>query len=109
FDKFPEADRRLTTQMKATGQGTAIERSFEAALSKALRPLEQTAPAPETPHEPVLIDSANGRRIFAILEALRDGVSPAELSRRSGIAGWFIERLLDLVTVERHLSERGLD
>jgi len=43
FDKFPEADRRLGTQMKSTGEVMAIERSFEAAFSKALRSLEPAA------------------------------------------------------------------
>ena len=46
FDKFPEADRRLGTQMKSTGEVMAIERSFEAAFSKALRSLEQPQPDP---------------------------------------------------------------
>ena len=62
FDKFPEADRRLGTQMKSTGEVMAIERSFEAAFSKALRSLEQPAPDPAALHEPVLIDVANDRR-----------------------------------------------
>ncbi len=46
FDKFPEADRRLGTQMKSTGEVMAIERSFEAAFSKALRSLDQAPPDP---------------------------------------------------------------
>ena len=40
FDKFPDGDRRLGTQMKSTGEAMAIDRSFEAALQKAVRSLE---------------------------------------------------------------------
>ena len=46
FDKFPDADRTLGTQMKSTGEVMAIERTFEAALSKAIRALEQRLPDP---------------------------------------------------------------
>ena len=80
FDKFPEADRRLGTQMKSTGEVMAIERSFEAAFSKALRSLEQPAPDPAALHEPVLIDVANDRRAHALLEALRGGATPEDLA-----------------------------
>src|SRR5207302_4246443 len=89
FDKFPEADRRLGTQMKSTGEVMAIERSFEAAFSKALRALEQQQPEPPQPHESVLVDVANDRRAYALLEALRSGADPALVSRRSGIGVWF--------------------
>ena len=92
FDKFPEADRRLGTQMKSTGEVMAIERSFEAAFSKALRSLEQPQPDPSALHEPVLIDVANDRRAAALLEALRGGATPEDLTRRSGISAWFLRR-----------------
>jgi carbamoyl-phosphate synthase large subunit len=109
FDKFPEADRRLGTQMKSTGEVMAIERSFEAAFSKALRSLEQPQPDPAVLHEPVLIDVANDRRAAALLEALRSGATPEELTRRSGISAWFLRRLGTIVACEERLRWNGLD
>jgi carbamoyl-phosphate synthase large subunit len=108
FDKFPEADRRLGTQMKSTGEVMAIERSFEAAFSKALRSLEQRPPSEAEVRDPVLLDNPNDRRIFAVAEALRQGVSVDEVSRRSTISPWFVDRIRALVEVEERLRQ-GLD
>jgi carbamoyl-phosphate synthase large subunit len=109
FDKFPEADRRLGTQMKSTGEVMAIERSFEAAFSKALRSIEQAPPDASVLHEPVLVDVANDRRAYALLEALRGGADPAVLARRSGIGEWFVRRLATIVACEERLRWDGLD
>jgi carbamoyl-phosphate synthase large subunit len=109
FDKFPEADRRLGTQMKSTGEVMAIERSFEAAMTKALRSLEQTPPDPAELKSSILIDVPNDRRIFAILEALRSGASVEDLARRSGYMPWFVERLRAMVDTEERLRWAGLD
>src|SRR3989449_5317575 len=70
FDKFPTSDRRLGTQMKSTGEVMAIERTFEAALAKALRSLEQRVPAPSDLEDPSLIEVPNDRRLFALIQAL---------------------------------------
>jgi carbamoyl-phosphate synthase large subunit len=99
FDKFPAGDRRLGTQMASTGEVMAVERTFEAALTKAMRSLEQKQPAtwelgPET------IDQPNDRRLFALLDALRHGADPASLAERSGIDRWFIDRLANIVRLE---------
>jgi carbamoyl-phosphate synthase large subunit len=109
FDKFPEADRRLGTQMKSTGEVMAIERSFEAAFSKALRSLEQPPSDTAALHEPVLIDVANDRRAAALLEALRGGATPEDLARRSGISAWFLRRLGTIVACEERLRWNGVD
>jgi carbamoyl-phosphate synthase large subunit len=103
FDKFPDADRRLGTQMKSTGEVMAIERSFEAAFNKAIRALEQRRPDTATLRDPVLIESANDRRAFAIMEALRGGRSVAEISQRSTIAPWFVRRLHTIVECEERV------
>ena len=97
FDKFPEADRGLGTQMASTGETMAIERTFERAMGKALRSLEQRAPSPAELDDPALIDRPNDRRLFALLHRLERGDDPAELSRRSGVDIWFVERLQALV------------
>ena len=99
FDKFPAGDRRLGTQMASTGEVMAIERTFEAALTKAMRSLEQKPPAtaelgPET------IDLPNDRRLFALLNALRNGASAQSLAERSGIDRWFIDRMANLTRLE---------
>jgi carbamoyl-phosphate synthase large subunit len=97
FDKFPGADRRLGTQMKSTGEVMAIERTFEGAMAKALRSLEQRPPADVELDDPALIERPNDRRLFALVHALRGGASPADLARRSGIDVWFLERLESVV------------
>jgi carbamoyl-phosphate synthase large subunit len=99
FDKFPSGDRRLGTQMASTGEVMAIERTFEAALTKAMRSLEQKPPAtwelgPET------IDQPNDRRLFALFNALRNGADPASLAKRSGIDRWFIDRIANITRLE---------
>jgi carbamoyl-phosphate synthase large subunit len=109
FDKFPEADRRLGTQMKSTGEVMAIERSFEAAFNKALRSLEQRPPAPADVRDPVLLDNPNDRRVFAVMEALRQGMTVEEVSRRSTISIWFVDRLRALVDAEERLRREGAD
>ena len=100
FDKFPDADRRLGTQMKSTGEVMAIERSFEAAFNKAIRSLEQRRPEAATLRDPVLIESANDRRAFAVMEALRAGATVAEIAQRSTIAPWFVQRMHTIVECE---------
>jgi len=103
FDKFPDADRRLGTQMKSTGEVMAIERSFEAAFNKAIRSLEQRRPEAATLRDRVLVESPNDLRAFAVMEALRGGATVAEVSRRSTIAPWFVRRLHTIVECEERL------
>ncbi|HXN91844.1 MAG TPA: carbamoyl-phosphate synthase large subunit [Candidatus Sulfotelmatobacter sp.] len=107
FDKFPAGDRRLGTQMASTGEVMAVERTFEAALTKAIRSLEQKQPAawelgPET------IDQPNDRRLFALLNALRNGADAGSLSERSGIDRWFIDRLANITRLEVEGDTREL-
>jgi carbamoyl-phosphate synthase large subunit len=97
FDKFPGADRGLGTQMKSTGEVMAIERTFERALAKAMRSLEQRPPADSELDDPALIDLPNDRRLYALLRALERGADPADLARRSGIDPWFLERITDML------------
>src|SRR5207244_11245868 len=94
----------LGAQMASTGEVMALERTFEAALTKAMRSLEQKAPAiwelgPET------IDQPNDRRLFALLNALRNGADASSLAERSGIDRWFIDRLPNIP--RRAVAGRG--
>ncbi|HAF21129.1 MAG TPA: carbamoyl phosphate synthase large subunit, partial [Chloroflexi bacterium] len=108
FDKFPAGDRRLGTQMASTGEVMAIERTFEAALVKAMRSLEQKPPSATELDRPELIDQPNDRRLFALLHALRNGAQPADLAARSGIDRWFIDRLQTITRLEKEGDVREL-
>jgi carbamoyl-phosphate synthase large subunit len=108
YDKFPTADRRLGTQMASTGEVMAIERTFEAALMKAIRSLEQKPPTAAELAREDLIDQPNDRRLFALLSALRSGATPASLATRSGIDRWFIDRLATITRLEKEGSVRDL-
>src|SRR5207248_2709410 len=99
FDKFPAGDRRLGTQMASTGEVMAVERTFEAALTKAIRSLEQKPPA-DSDFGPQSIDQPNDRRLFALLHALRNGADIESLAERSRIDRWFIDRLANIVRLE---------
>ncbi len=108
FDKFPAGDRRLGTQMASTGEVMAIERTFEAALTKAMRSLEQKPPSVSELERADLIEQPNDRRLFALLHALRGGGEVAALARRSGIDRWFIDRLANIVRLEKQGDVREL-
>jgi carbamoyl-phosphate synthase large subunit len=108
FDKFPAGDRRLGTQMASTGEVMAIERTFEAAMTKAIRSLEQKPPSASELDRDDLVEQPNDRRLFALLHALRGGADPASLAKRSGIDPWFIDRLATITRLEKDGSVREL-
>ena len=134
FDKFPAGDRSINTQMKATGEVMAIDRSFEAAFQKAVRSLEITnrdilwedsgwclADSSETDSAdiPALslegLDKArlplhpNDERLWALLYTLRRGVSPEALSRKTGIDPWFTRAFQNIALMEEELLSSHLD
>ena len=110
FDKFPTADRTIGTQMKATGEVMAIERTFEAALMKALRSMEQKPPAFAGGVDESLVRVPNDRRLYALLEVMRrDPETPMEelvasLHETTSIDPWFLRRLWHLVDIERRIA-----
>jgi len=116
FDKFPEADRTLGTEMKSVGEVMAIGRTFEEALQKAIRSLEigepGLGPSPEeleaSPEEIRRnVERPNDRRIFYIYAALKRGLMDVEeASKLSGIDPWFIEKIQRIVEMEREIRER---
>src|SRR5690348_1280739 len=113
FDKFPLADRALGTQMKATGEVMAIDRTFEGALQKAMRGLELRADALRAPG---LADDggseypANDVRLWSLLDALRNdsaiGMLEA-LHTQTGIDRWFLSKLRNIVLMEQRLAARA--
>ena len=108
FDKFPGADRTLGTQMASTGEVMAIERTFSAALMKALASLEQSRPTDEDLSPARLRSEPNDRRLFALLEALRGGAEPGQMARESGIDPWFIARLAEVAATTSEAPERPI-
>ena len=117
FDKFPTGERSIGTQMKATGEVMAIDRSFEAAFQKAVRSLEigrrsllWEDPAWKSSSTPSLDDLPlypNDERLWALMAALRRGAAPEELSRHTGIDPWFTRAFRRIVDMEKRLlSER---
>lgn len=112
FDKFNLADRTLGTQMKATGEVMAIDRSFEGALLKAIRSLEiglnhLELPALADLSKPEIIKqlhSADDERIFVVAQALRQGVLSDEIRKITGIDRFFIEKINRIVTLEQQLG-----
>jgi carbamoyl-phosphate synthase large subunit len=116
FDKFSRADRTIGTQMKATGEVMAIDRSFEGALQKAVRSLETTAKdlGWEDPRWTVesiegMIRKPNDQRLWAVMAALRRDTAPADIHEWSGIDMWFLNSLQGLVDLERELRDSDLD
>jgi carbamoyl-phosphate synthase large subunit len=106
FDKFPHGDRRLGTQMKSTGEAMAIGRTFESAISKVLRSLEQVAPDPAALRRATeRLEEPTDLRLQAILEALAQGEEPAAIAGRTGYPHWFCDRLGDLVGLESELAQ----
>src|SRR5260370_1611081 len=94
--------------MASTGEVMAIERTFEAALMKAVRSLEQQTPAAAELERAQLIDEPNDRRLFALLHALRKGAEPSELARRSGIDRWVIDPLATITRLAKSVEVRQL-
>ena len=117
FDKFSTGDRSLFTQMKATGEVMAIDRSFEAALMKALRGLEvrqkdlrhpkfsemEDAPLREAIRKPT------DERLWALAEGLRRGWTVDDVNRLSRVDKWFLRKIHSLLKVEQKLRDiRGV-
>jgi carbamoyl-phosphate synthase large subunit len=136
FEKFPEADARLTTTMKSVGEVMAVGRTFKEALGKAWRSLErpgfdlgyargrEAAPRgqpPPNPHAPPSPDpsgaaSALGEvavpsegRLQGVERALRSGCRVDEVAAASGIDAWFVDQIAQVVETAAELEGRPLD
>jgi len=116
FDKFATGDRLLGTQMKATGEVMAIDRTFEAALQKAVRSLEfgkKTLLWEDSkwvlgknidtfPLEPTDI------RLWVVMAALRRGFLPGEINEITHIDIWFLEKMQHIIDMEKKLAAQPL-
>jgi carbamoyl-phosphate synthase large subunit len=121
FEKFPQADRTLTTQMKSVGEAMAIGRTFKEAFLKAVRSLELNKAGSLFPSGP---DDAsdededesalrkrlvvpNDRRMWALFRALRRGWTIETLYELTKIDRWFLQQFIDIVELRKmaELSE----
>ncbi|MEI6244684.1 MAG: carbamoyl-phosphate synthase large subunit, partial [Acidobacteriota bacterium] len=122
FEKFPQADRTLTTQMKSVGEAMAIGRTFKESFLKAFRSLElgssgrlfcQTMPgAPYADEDDSALQRAlsvpTDRRMFAVFRALERGWSIDEIHRLTKIDLWFLTQFQQITDMARSASAVGI-
>jgi len=114
FEKFPEADQHLTTQMKSVGEVMAIGRTFQESLQKALRGLEvgvdgldeKTSDVDEIILE---IKSPGPERIWFVGDAFRSGMSLEEVHEHSSIDPWFLIQIQEIIELEQLIATRQLE
>ena len=121
FEKFPEADDTLTTQMKSVGETMAIGRTFKESFQKALRGLEVGAAGFgcdatdlwETSDQPAIeeihakLATPGPDRVWYLRYAIKSGMSLAEIHELTAIDPWFLDQLLQLVEIETELRQVG--
>ncbi|MBB5206889.1 carbamoyl-phosphate synthase large subunit [Chiayiivirga flava] len=120
FEKFPQADARLTTQMKSVGEVMAIGRNFSESLQKALRGLETG----KSGFDPTGLDLASEEglfelkrqlrepgpeRLFFVGDAFRAGLSVADVHALSFVDPWFLVQIEAIVRAEAGIAAGGLD
>ena len=116
FEKFNLADRTLGTQMKATGEVMAIDRTLEGSLLKAIRSLEIGLDhielkkiAHETPEQLIeRLQLVDDERLYVVAQALRAGISVEKICYITKINSFFINKIKNIVMVEKDLAANGL-
>ena len=120
FEKFPQANDRLTTQMKSVGEVMAIGRTFQESLQKALRGLETGIDgltpilrSMETDEDRALLkrelSMAGADRIRYVADGFRLGMSLEDIYQLTKIDPWFLAQIEDLVSAERDIAAKGLE
>ncbi|KAF3978099.1 MAG: carbamoyl-phosphate synthase large subunit [Methylococcales symbiont of Iophon sp. n. MRB-2018] len=118
FEKFPQADDRLTTQMKSVGEVMAIGRTFQESLQKALRGLEvgfcgldEVVDLTEDNIQDKIqreMRHPGPERLWYVADAFRSGLSIDEIHEASRIDPWFLAQIADLIETEQSLSTKTL-
>ncbi len=118
FEKFPQANDRLTTQMKSVGEVMAIGRTLQESLQKALRGLEVGVcgfdPILDTSEEGHLeklkgeLQNPGADRIWYIGDAFRLGMSVDELYAVTGVDPWFLVQIEDIIKDEQRVAKMGM-
>ena len=118
FEKFSQANAKLTTQMKSVGEVMAIGRSFQESMQKALRGLEvgvsgfDPVLAPDQADQSTLLSElaeAGPERIWYLADAMRAGMSIDELFDITKIDRWFLVQIADLIADEQRLLGQSVD
>lgn len=117
FDKFPSADRRLGTQMKATGEVMSIGRTFEESFLKAIRSLEMKCDHISNKEIDCCSDEVlwektavkDDLRIFAIAELLRRGHSVDKIHEITMIDHWFLAKFAHIIALEKEMQAHPQD
>lgn len=117
FDKFNSANRKLGTQMKATGEVMSLGRSFEEALLKAVRSLEVKADhielgkyrSKEDGDLVRILERAEDERIFVIYELLKRGYTPKYIHEKTGIDLFFLHKITYILEMEKILLNEKLE
>ena len=117
FDKFVYAKRSLGTQMKATGEVMGIAPTFEAALMKSIRSLEQNVFSLIDHNVQKITNSeleerlhvVDDRRLWVVSEALRRGTPPEKIHDITKIDLWFLDKLLSIIRVEKAFTAQPID
>ncbi len=113
FDKFPTAERTLGTQMKATGEVMAIDRTFAGGLQKAVRSLEIKQLSLSHPRLTRHTDAeiwmgiqrVTDERLFFVAEGLRRGFALKDIADRTAIDPWFLEEIADIIRNEEWIAQ----
>lgn len=113
FEKFPEANPVLTTQMKSVGEVMAIGRTFKEAIGKAIRSLEIGSygfEEIETTSDEIVwrLKNPTAERLWYIAEAIRKGFSVEEIYELSGIDPWFLNNIKEIIEIENRLKTEKL-
>ena len=117
FDKFPHADRRLGTQMKATGEVMSIGRSFEESFLKAVRSLEMKCDHIDNKEIDALsteelwekIHVKDDLRMFGIAELIRRGESVEKIHEITLIDDWFLDKFAHIIALEKEMMAHPQD
>ncbi|WP_423681736.1 carbamoyl-phosphate synthase large subunit [Undibacterium sp. WLHG33] len=114
FEKFPQADNRLTTQMKSVGEVMAIGRTFQESFQKALRGLEVGVDGMnEKTQDRETLEKELGEpgpdRIWYVGDAFAQGFTLEEVHQLTHIDPWFLVQIKDIVDIELWLDEQSLD
>ncbi len=121
FEKFPEADPKLTTQMKSVGETMAIGRTFKESFQKALRGLEVgsfgfgcdgkdlwgTPEQPSIEEVRSLLVTPGDQRVWSLRYAMKYGLTLEEIYELTGIDLWFLENLKEILEMEEYLRTIG--
>jgi len=114
FEKFPQANDRLTTQMKSVGEVMAIGRTFQESMQKALRGLEVGVygfDEIEADHDEIdrELASPGPQRIWYVGQAFREGYSLDQVFRLTNIDPWFLVQIEDIILTEAWMRSQNLD